>query len=513
MKLKIVISILIVCLLGGCTQSTKALQTGIDIPEGTFEALEAYIGQVMTDYEIPGMSVAVVHGSEIVYAKGFGVRQMGGTEPVDEHTLMMIGSASKSMTTMMMASLVDDGFFTWDTPVQDIWPDFELSDPALAKKMTMLHMVCNCSGLPFRNQEIAFNSNDVTAEDTMAWLSTAPIVGEFEKDYLYSNQTFASGGYIAALAAGGTYGNLYESYIELMLEKVFDPLGMTDTTLRFEDVFENGNYALPHVATLDYAYMPIDVVYEGWTKPIAPAAAVWSNAVDMGRYLITQMQDGVTPEGTRVISAENLDRTHQPKTKISGTEHYGLGWTIESINRLEVLNHPGGSAGFTTDMVFIPEWQVGIVVMVNELLMPQHTTVYPAVRYRLIELILEEEPAYDTFASNWVERNAQQWSVLRFQTSDSIDPESVSNVIGSYYNDLLGIVEIRLGDDGKLYFDSGEFFTELRPMKSQANRFMFASGTFIGKSMTIDAENGRFTLPEPMTGPEERFTFNRVEEN
>jgi hypothetical protein len=74
--------------------------------------LEAYITTAMTRFQIPGVAVSIVQDDQLVYAQGFGVRQAGQPEPVTPATLMLIGSATKSMTTMMMASLVEDGLLT-----------------------------------------------------------------------------------------------------------------------------------------------------------------------------------------------------------------------------------------------------------------------------------------------------------------------------------------------------------------------------------------------------------------
>jgi CubicO group peptidase (beta-lactamase class C family) len=115
--------------------------------------LEAYIADAMQRFRIPGVAVALVQNDRIVYAKGFGVRQRGQTVPVTPETLMLIGSVSKTMTTMMMATMADDGLLTWDTPVVNILPSFAVADPAVTPRLTMRHLVCSCTGVPQRDFE------------------------------------------------------------------------------------------------------------------------------------------------------------------------------------------------------------------------------------------------------------------------------------------------------------------------------------------------------------------------
>jgi CubicO group peptidase (beta-lactamase class C family) len=85
-------------------------------------AFEAYVTEMLATTEIPGAAVAVVQNGEVVYQQGFGVRELGGSDPVTPETLMMIGSITKPMTATMAATVVDDGELTWETPVVELLP-------------------------------------------------------------------------------------------------------------------------------------------------------------------------------------------------------------------------------------------------------------------------------------------------------------------------------------------------------------------------------------------------------
>ena len=99
----------------------------------------------MLRHGVPGVSIAVVQGGDVVYLNGFGVRAFGSTQPVTPDTMMMIGSVTKSMTTMLAGTLVDDGRLTWDTRLVDLLPDFAVGDPELTRS-SRCACLCNCAG-------------------------------------------------------------------------------------------------------------------------------------------------------------------------------------------------------------------------------------------------------------------------------------------------------------------------------------------------------------------------------
>ncbi|PJF24804.1 MAG: hypothetical protein CUN53_15990, partial [Phototrophicales bacterium] len=223
----------------------------LPVDEDIIAALEDFIALNLPLMEVPGMSLAIVQDGEIVYANGYGVRALDSDEPVDADTYMMIGSITKSMTTMMMATLVDDGAMAWDTPAVEILPTFAVADPALTEQITMQNLVCACTGVPRRDMELLFNANEQTGEDSVEMLKTFRFFTDFGEAFQYSNQMVAAGGYIAAVAAGGAYGTLDADYFAAMQERVFDPIGMTRTTFDFATVLADGDYALPHGAAFD----------------------------------------------------------------------------------------------------------------------------------------------------------------------------------------------------------------------------------------------------------------------
>jgi CubicO group peptidase (beta-lactamase class C family) len=127
-------------------------------------AFEAYVADALYRFGVPGAAIAVVQNGDVVYLNGFGVKEVGSTRPVTPDTMMMIGSITKSMTTMLAAALVDDGHLARETRLVDLLPEFAVDDPALTKDLTVRGAFCNCSGVPALNLETYFESSALTPE-------------------------------------------------------------------------------------------------------------------------------------------------------------------------------------------------------------------------------------------------------------------------------------------------------------------------------------------------------------
>ena len=418
---------------------------------------EAYIGSAMDTYQTPGVAVAVVRDGEVVYANGFGVRNPQG-DPVTPETRMLIGSTTKTMTTLLMAQMVDEGTMNWDTPVIEILPSFAVADPDVTQTITMENMVCACTGVPRRDLELIFNSDELTAEGTIESLSTFEFFTDFGETFQYSNQMVASAGYLTALAAGGEYGSLYEAYVSLLEERVFEPLAMDATTFSFEEALASDNYAIPYGLFTDFTFAPLPFeVEEAFLDPIAPAGAAWSNALDMAQYMIMQLQEGVAADGTRIVSAENLAHTWQPQVAISASDEYGLGWIVSDYHGLQMLSHAGNTLGFTSEFAFLPERDLGVVVLSNQRI----SFLNAAVRSRLFEMLFELPYTADEETQFSFNLFRDQYAEIADDIERTVEPEIAGLAVGSFSNDALGDVTVSLSGDGVLIFDAGEFESEL----------------------------------------------------
>jgi CubicO group peptidase (beta-lactamase class C family) len=479
---------------------------------------EAYITDMLALTKIPGAAVAVVQNGEVVYQQGFGVRALGGSEPVTPETLMMIGSITKPMTATMSATVVDDGVLTWDTPVVDLLPTFAVADPDVTKQLTIRNAFCACTGLPQRDPEFLFNSATLTPEclitSVQEFALTAPLGGQFQ----YNNQLFGIGGYAAATAAAPEETDLYDAYVKAMDERLLDPLGMHRSTFALDRVFASGNSAEPHGLDLGGAYHSVSLADDQrHVTSVAPAGALWSNAAEMARFLQMELSDGVAPDGTQVVSRMNLEATWQSQVTIPAPTNadvppeyvamaggYGLGWVTGDYRGQQLLWHSGGTIGFSAQAALLPEAGLGLVILTNGVSAELFNL---AVQFRLFELVFDQPATFEPAISAAIAATAQQRSELQRQLGN-VDAAAVAPFLGRYTHDILGDVDIALGD-GSLILDAGEFRAELWRLGEEGMTFLTTDLPLPGPApVTLMEDDGpSMTFTDPTTGEVYVFVF------
>jgi CubicO group peptidase (beta-lactamase class C family) len=202
---------------------------------------ESYVSTATTKFGVPGAAVAVIQVGEVSYLSGFGVKELGGAEPVTPDTRLMIGSITKPMTTMLAAALIDDGRLSWDTRLINLLPQFAAGDRSMTERLTVRDAFCNCAGLPSRDLERYFKTGKLTPEETLPALAEIAPVASFGEQFIYNNLLVAAGGYAAGIAAqGGAAGDVGLAYDAAMRERVLGPIGLDRSTFDPEVVCADG---------------------------------------------------------------------------------------------------------------------------------------------------------------------------------------------------------------------------------------------------------------------------------
>jgi CubicO group peptidase (beta-lactamase class C family) len=359
--------------------STPAASPMADM-ELSAPAIDAFFAQAastMGVFGVPGAAVAIVRGNDIIASTGFGQRDLGASTPVTTSTRFRIGSNTKSMTTMMLASMIDEGLFGWDTPVLDLWPDFLAPSPALTADLRVRDLLGMGSGIA-ESPTIEFFMSDGTTSaidllQSTAWL---PVIGEPGTTFYYNNTLICVGAFTPLLAAGVPAEDLGAAYAAEIQARVFDPIGMTGAALVADPRLLPGEHAVGYTTDLDGTHYPVPFIS---INGAAPAGQGLASVEDMARYIITQKNGGRSPAGEQVVSTVNLDATHQPGIEIptgfpvppefapdTTASHYGLGWFIDTYTDGSTLvSHAGGIDGFSTWMGFWPDADLGLVVLSN----------------------------------------------------------------------------------------------------------------------------------------------------
>ena len=446
----------------------------VRLGEAEAAALAAYIGDIMPQFDIPGAVVGIVQGGRILMLQGFGVRDRGSDAPITPDTRMMIGSIGKTMTTMLMADLVEEGLLRWEQPVQDILPQFRVSDPKLSQTITVENLVCACSGVPRRDLEFLFNADQLDAEKVIGSLADFSFFTGFGEAFQYSNQLVATGGWVAASAEGAAWGQLDEGYERLIRRRLFAPLGMDRTTLQPIEVDRDGDYGIPHPTHGSGVRRPMQLATENVLQPVAPAGAHWSTGRDMVRYLQTLLASGMAPDGERLIEKASLAKLWTPQVPVSATMSYGLGWFVDDWRGLTLVHHGGNTIGFTSDLAFLPAARTGIVVLTNAGRANDFTG---AVRARLLETLFDLPHDHDARA-----RLARAERVKQAEAMAAAAPvpvEAARAVVGNYASPMLGDVELRL-EAGRLILDAGEGHGEVRIDPARPDTWIIWDGPLMG---------------------------------
>lgn len=432
-----------------------------------FRTFEDFVEQARGRCKVPGAAVAVVKDGQVVYEKGFGVREKGKKDPVTAKTLFSIASMTKPLTTLLMARMVDAGKLDWDTPVTQLLPGFQLADPKTTAELTLKYTVCACAGLPRQDMEMVFTTGYASPEDVIEKMhAMAPTTG-FGETFQYSNLMVAAGGFAAAHVLHPEL-SLGQAYAAAMQEYVFGPLGMTDTTLDFQAV-PSKDYGSPHCYDKDLNYVAVPLDYNNWIIPVAPAAGVWSNVGDLAKYLLLELAKGTGPDGARIVSEANLLKRREPQVKISEKSTYGLGLMVSDHQGLTVVGHGGNSTGYTSDMYFFPSQNTGVVLLTNA----DHAEIFRGAVFRkFAELVSGRKPN----AQEFLDTSLRSWEAEAEKLSGWADRQFSQswfyNFVGNYVNPDLGPVSLKMTQEGGI-FDAGKWKSHVTGYEGQGGEVFF----------------------------------------
>ena len=322
----------------------------------------ARMQSMQSEDDIPGMALAMIENRSHPRFKCSGVRDNRTNQPITEHTLFHIASTQKSMTALFIATLIDEGRFTWDTPVREVAPQFRLGDDGATQAVTMRHLLAMSSGIPADAQE-DFDSRATRAEDLFEYMPNVRLRSRPGENFDYSNLSCAAAGYCGVLADGGAWGQLEGDFARQVKQRVLVPIGMTDATFSADEARASGDFAVSHAKGMLFGTNITDEVV-AQPDPLSPAGSLRASIHDMARYLATHLNGGATPEGQRVVSEANLHETWAPQIR---TEQggYGMGWEIEDDADMTIVYHEGNFAGYLALLAMVPDEGTGIALLAN----------------------------------------------------------------------------------------------------------------------------------------------------
>ena len=429
--------------------------------------LKEFVETSMKELGVPGASIALIDGGKIVYEGGFGVRELGKPEKVDENTVFMAASNTKGMTTLLLAELVDEKKLKWDQPVIDVYPSFKLGDADTTKKVLVKNLICACTGLPRQDLEWLFEFKNATPASELALLGTMQPTSKFGEVFQYSNLMAAAAGYIGAHLV---YPNkeLGAAYDEAMQEKIFDPLGMKSTTFDYARALA-GNHASPHGDDVDGKPSVAAMAINYSIIPARPAGAVWTSSHDLIRYVQDELALGKLPDGKQLVSAENLLTRRAPQVLLGEDSSYGMGLIVDRKYGISVVSHGGSMSGFKSDLYFLPDSGIGAVMLTNSDTGGMLTGPFGR---RLLEVVFDGKPE----AAGDVAAHAATYKAALAKERERLvvpaAPALASGLAKQYSSKELGELAV-LTQNGVTTFDLGEWKSSVASRKNDDGSISF----------------------------------------
>ncbi|MDD1724447.1 MAG: serine hydrolase [Methanospirillum sp.] len=447
----------------GQTAPAGVSSTGTIVDLQSTAERDAFLADVDTmaekelkNWDVPGMAVAIVKDGKVVFAKGYGVKQAGGSDPVTADTVFEIGSTSKAFTSALVAMEVDSGRMNWSDKMITYVPDFQMKDPWVTKEFTITDSLAQRSGLP-DHWGTELGALGFSRDEMIHALRYVEPASSFRSTYMYQNIPFL----VAAAAVEKTSGKSWE---ENMKERIFVPLNMTSASIGNDSFMASPDRVSLHWSDLrdDGTYGPVvadSSPYMVFATLMGPAGGVNANVRDVAKWVIFQLGNG-TYNGTRLVSQESLDYMHTPRTPTvevmnTSKDYYCQGWFYEEIPGYPpIIWHNGETYGNHAMIILVPSDNLGIVVLSN-VAGPSLPDVFA---YKVYDRYFgrEDPPGMTGAAASYRQQtNVTASNFTATRPDGAAEPLELSAYTGTFRNDVYGSATVAV-EDGNLTVTYGK---------------------------------------------------------
>lgn len=419
-------------------------------PQSDAGAIDAIVNEALPFWQVPGAALVVVKDDQVVHLKGYGLRDIGASEPVTEDTLFPLASCTKAFTTVAMAMLVDEGVMQWNDPVTKHVPYFQLSDPAANALVTLRDLVCHRTGVA--NNDLLWYRAPWGREETIRRIGRVKLAQPFRASFQYQTTMFTTAGHAVEL----TSGKRWEAFVR---QRILEPLQMKRVNFTTTAALQVVDHASPHRKNgqgkvESMAWYPI-------LEP-EPAGSMNASARDLAAWLRFQLGDG-SFDGKRLVSKENLRETHKPQNIIplegaarelnpdTNLMCYGMAWVIQDYRGRKLISHAGAIDGFRAHLTLVPEARLGIAILNNL----DRTSMNLAVSNRLVDLFLGlPRKDWNAYIADQVQKQeaaarAKFEQMLARRQRGTSPSRELSAYAGQYDDPAYGTVAVAF-EDGRL---------------------------------------------------------------
>ena len=434
-KKTILLSVIVISL------SFVTVTVGAQVPSFISDSLDSYIERGMKQWQIPGLAIAIVKDGKVVLSKGYGVRELGKEDKVDENTLFIIASNSKLFTGTSLAKLDYEKKLSLNDKVTQYIPWFKLYDSASTKLVNIKDMLCHRLGTKTFQGDFTFWDSNLP-KDSIIWkMRYLKPAGQFRQDYGYCNAGFLVAGQVLEKVTG----QRWEDYVQ---QNILTPLGMSNTFMNTAGITQRNNIALPH----NNLYSSLTKLRFDNVDNLGPATSMVSNVKDLTKWLMLQLDSG-RYEGKQILPWEVLQKTRDiniltgsRKSTVYPTHFrgYGLGVYATDYNGKQVYWHTGGAFGHVTNVCFVPEENLGITILTNN----DNQSFFEALRYQILDAYLNvaytdrSKFQWGFYAQNKKDVDVQL-SALQSRVEKKNQPViKLEDFTGDYFNTVYGKISI-----------------------------------------------------------------------
>ncbi|TCV94570.1 CubicO group peptidase (beta-lactamase class C family) [Luteibacter rhizovicinus] len=392
---------------------------------------DAYVDAVRKQFDVPGIAVAIVKDGKVVLEMGSGVRRMGEAAKVDAHTQFAIASNTKAFTAASLAMLADEKKLDMNDRVIDHLPWFQMSDPYVTREMRVRDLLAHRSGLSLGAGDLLYwPATTYSTEEVVQRLRNVPLTNSFRAEYAYDNILFAVAGLVIEKVSG-------KSYEDFLHDRIFVPLGMTETRTNVTSVKSGDDVAFGHAKYNFKELKPVEPM--AWANNTA-AGGIYSSVHDMSKWMRMQLDSGVYGKGAddkdqRLFSVERQKemwslitpiRIPEPsvpelaaaKPNFSG---YGEGWFVSDYRGHKLVWHTGGWPGMVSRVTLVPDLKLGIVVLTNQ----ESGAAFQAVTMRGLDAFM------DAPKTDWIAAYAAAVKKAEAKADDSMQKHEGARAKGS----------------------------------------------------------------------------------
>lgn len=356
--------------------------------EQRLAGIDAQLQPLLADWKAAGFAVSVVYKDQLIWANGYGYRDLDKKLPVTPNTLFAIGSCTKAFTSSLLGILQKDGKLDYDKPAASYLPALRFQTGDLTGGVTVRDMMCHRTGLP--RHDFSWYLTPTTRDSLMQRIQYLEPSAPLRQRWQYNNFMFLAQGVLAEKLTG-------QPWEMLVRERFFAPLGMKNTTTSVVDLARQADASVGYETVKDSLIRRMDYYN---IDGMGPAGSINSSVTEMANWVRMWINGGKF-EGKAVLPAAYVPEAMSSQMVIGAglptkekpdvfMNNYGFGWFLGSYRGHYRVEHGGNIDGFAANTCFFPSDSIGIVVLSN-----QNSSLIPSLVRNIVADRLLGLPAFD----------------------------------------------------------------------------------------------------------------------